>query len=355
MPGGLVETLIVGQGLAGTVLAWQLRFRGARVLVMDDPKPMTASRIAAGLVTPITGQRFVPSWRFAEFWPIALAFYRRVERETGQEFFRELPMVRLFQSEAERERILASRSGQISSLVRFPESLVDESCFHNPFGGFEMTGGQLDVPKFLEASRNVFASEGQYLSAMLSLPEDLEIPPQEISLPRWDVRANRVIFCQGFAARTNPWFGRLPFDAAKGEILTLRIPGLTERQVIHRGIWLAPLGGELFCAGATYDRENLNDDPTLKAREEIRDQLQSFLRLPFEVLEHHAAVRPIVIGRHPVIGLHPRFPQLGCFNGLASKGTLQAPFIANQFADFLKGQGTIEDSLSLQKRFGLVL
>ena len=164
-----------------------------------------------------------------------------------------------------------------------------------------------------------------------------------------------MIFCQGFAARANPWFGGLPFDGAKGEILTLRIPGLTERRVIHRGIWLAPLGGELFRAGATYDRENLNDNPTPRAIEEIRHQLQSFLRLPFEVVEHHAAVRPIVMGRHPVIGLHPRFPQLGCFNGLASKGTLQAPFIASQFADFLQGQGEIGDSLSLQKRFGPVL
>jgi glycine oxidase len=114
------DGVIVGQGLAGTVLAWQLRFRGVRVLVLDDPKPMTASRIAAGLVTPITGQRLVPSWRFSEFWPVAVEFYRRVERETGVMFFREVPMVRLFKSEAERERILKSQSPEVVSLVRFP-------------------------------------------------------------------------------------------------------------------------------------------------------------------------------------------------------------------------------------------
>lgn len=354
-PTTLVDTLIVGQGLAGTVLAWQLRFRGERVLVVDDPRPVTASRIAAGLVTPITGQRLVSSWRFLEFWPKAIAFYQRVEQETGQKFFRELPMVRLFQSNAEREQILQSRSSQVSALVRFPEPLVDEAIFHNPFGGFEMTGGQLDVPAFLDASRIAFESERQYLQAMLSLLEDLELSSEGVALPRWHLKAKRGIFCEGFAARENPWFGGLPFDAAKGEILTLRIPGLSEQRVIHHGIWLAPLGEGLFRAGATYDRDHLDDQPTGAAREDLCKQLQSFLRMPFEVLEHHAAVRPIVIGRHPVIGMHPRFPMLGCFNGLASKGTLQAPYIAGQFADFLQGHGEIEESLDLQKRFGSVL
>jgi glycine/D-amino acid oxidase-like deaminating enzyme len=352
MPSGSVDTLIVGQGLAGTVLAWQLRLRGAPVLVVDDSRPMTASRIAAGLVTPITGERLVPSWRFAEFWPSAFEFYRNVERETGRTLFRELAMVRLFKSQGERERILKLRSQKISSLVRFPEPLVDEAVFHHPFGGFEMTGGQLDVPAFLAASQNAFESQGQYLQAKLALPEDLELSSEGVVLPQWNVKARQAIFCEGFGARENPWFGRLPFDAAKGEILTLRIPGLTEQRVIHRGLWLAPLGRDLFRAGATYDREYLNDLPTPDAREELGDQLQSFLRLPFEVIGHHAAVRPIVIGRHPVIGMHPRFPQLGCFNGLASKGTLQAPFIAGQFADFLLGRGVIDDSLDLQKRFG---
>jgi hypothetical protein len=43
---------------------------------------------------------------------------------------------------------------------------------------------------------------------------------------------------------------------------------------------------------------------------------------------------------------------LGYFNGLASKGSLQAPFIAEQFAAFLQGEGEIEQSLDIQKRFG---
>ncbi len=37
--------LIIGQGLAGTALAWHLRWRGFRVLVLDRGNAITSSRI----------------------------------------------------------------------------------------------------------------------------------------------------------------------------------------------------------------------------------------------------------------------------------------------------------------------
>ena len=306
-------------------------------------------------MTPITGQRLVPSWRFAEFWPVAKAFYRRAECETGTSCFREQPMLRLFRTEQERERFSQSRPAELPVPVSFPQPLVDETIFKNAWGGFEMVGGQLDVSAFLVASGHFFAKSGFLQTARVDLPHDLDLRSEAVVFPKWELEAKRVIFCEGFAGSENPWFRRVPFDAAKGEILTIRVPGLEEQRVVHCGIWLAPLGDELFRAGATYDRENLNASPTQSGREEICRQLKTFLRLPFEVVDHHAAVRPIVLGRHPLIGWHPQFPQLGYFNGLGSKGSLQAPFIAGEFARFLKDEGEIEDILNLQLRFGQML
>ncbi len=355
MPHTNTTTVIIGQGLAGTVLAWQLLWRGESLVMIDDGSFPTASRIAAGLVTPITGQRLVPSWRFAEFWPAALGFYRRVEQETGRSFFREVPMLRLFGSEQERLRFSQSPSADSPVAVKYPEPLVDETAFKNAWGGFEMLGGQLDVCGFLETSRSWFEDRGLLRTSRVNLPADLELQIESVAFSKWYLEAKRVVFCEGFAGRRNPWFQRVPFDAAKGEILTIRVPGLEEQRIIHCGIWLAPLGEELFRAGATYDRENLNNLPTESGREEICRQLQTLLRLPFEVVDHHAAVRPVVVGRHPVIGLHPQFPPLGYCNGLGSKGALQAPFVAEQFARFLQGAGEIEDILNLRQRFGDML
>ena len=76
-----VDFVIVGQGLAGTTLAWQLLRRGRSVLVIDREGGVTSSRIAAGLITPVTGKRLAKSWRWEELYPAAVAFYRSLEAE----------------------------------------------------------------------------------------------------------------------------------------------------------------------------------------------------------------------------------------------------------------------------------
>src|SRR4051812_43663786 len=97
------EFVIVGQGLAGTALAWALLRRGRRVLVIDRERTDSASRLAAGLVTPVTGKRLARSWRWDELYPAACAFYRTVEAETGTTLFHQRPALRLFADEPERD------------------------------------------------------------------------------------------------------------------------------------------------------------------------------------------------------------------------------------------------------------
>ncbi len=99
------------------------------------------------------------------------------------------------------------------------------------------------------------------------------------------------------------------------------------KAVSHRN-----LGNELFRVGSTYEWQQLDNRPTSQGRDEITAKLREFLRLPFEVIEHQAAVRPIHRNQYPVFGLHPQHDQLGYFNGLGSKGTLHAPYFASQLA-----------------------
>jgi len=54
----MVDFLIVGQGLAGSLMAWELMQRGKTVLIVDNGLE-NASRVAAGLINPVTGMRFV--------------------------------------------------------------------------------------------------------------------------------------------------------------------------------------------------------------------------------------------------------------------------------------------------------
>ena len=52
-----VDYMIVGQGLAGSLVACLLEMQRKRVLVIDNAHRTAASMAAAGIMNPITGKR----------------------------------------------------------------------------------------------------------------------------------------------------------------------------------------------------------------------------------------------------------------------------------------------------------
>ena len=346
-----INTIIVGQGLAGTALAWALHMRGQRILIIDRGDADSASRIAAGLVTPITGKRLAKSWRLDEFDPVAERFYRKVETRLQHSIYERVPIVRLFQSDNELS-LYETKRIEFEELTE-PISNVDPSCFDSSHGGFTMpTAARLNVRDYLDSSRRYFVERGEYQQDAIDIDNRLSLTDNGVSLTDNGVslsgiEADRIILCQGNDLNQNRWFKDIAIDPAKGEVLQVHIPGLREERVINGGVWLSRAGHEVYDVGSTYHRRVIDNVPSAEGRDEIVEKLRQFLRQPFEIIDHRAAIRPISSARVPIVGLHPEHPRVGIFNGLGSKGTLQAPYFAEQFADFLLGQGTIDNEVSL--------
>ena len=72
------KILIVGQGLAGTVLGWSLDRAGIDWRMIDAGHENAASCVAAGVINPVTGLRWVKTWRVDELWPEAKRFYQNI-------------------------------------------------------------------------------------------------------------------------------------------------------------------------------------------------------------------------------------------------------------------------------------
>src|SRR5690606_21078249 len=104
-----VDAIIIGQGLAGSAMAWTLHTAGLSVMLVDRCEQVTASGIAAGLLTPVTGRRMVRAEIFDQQFAAASEFYRSVERLTGTSCFADVAMVRLFRDEQERKLFLQQR------------------------------------------------------------------------------------------------------------------------------------------------------------------------------------------------------------------------------------------------------
>lgn len=321
---------------------------GERVLLLDADLPNTASKIAAGLITPITGQRLALSWRVDEMLAAARAFYARIERRTGAAFFYPRPAIRLFQNDEERaiwdKRKSSDRYDKFLSAPQ-PDVLLDPAIGDASGGGFQMETGQLDVASYLAASREHLAVG----TADVDWSRDVELHDDHVIV--LDAPANRVISAEGFAATRNPHFAWLPFKGAKGDILTIRFDGPMPIECLHRGIWLVPAAEQnTFRVGATYDWDNLDGEPSVEGRAEIEERLRDFIRMPYEVIDHQAAVRPIIRESKALVGLHPAHARLGFFNGLGSKGALHAPWFAKTFADHLTQGTPLPPDIDLRQR-----
>ena len=339
------DAVIAGQGMAGTTLAWHLREAGLSVLLIDAQEEATSSKIAAGLITPITGQRLTLNWRIDEFLPAARDFYRRIEKLTGASFFHDRVALRLLKEEEVEIWTRKSANPAFAPHLVDPTPPLDPGIAEARHGAFAMHTAQLDMAAYLAASRKFL----NCAPLRLDWQRDVEIGGDEISVAGH--RTKLLISCEGYAAHQNPYFQWVRFNAAQGDILTLRLQRPMPPITLHRTVWIAPTpDADIFKFGSSYDWDRLDGVPSQSARDDIENKVAQFFRVPYTVIDHQAAVRPIIHQGKAVAGLHPEENKLGFFNGLGSKGSLQAPWLAQRFTEFLLHNRPLPEEVDLKLR-----
>ncbi|MBK5943984.1 FAD-binding oxidoreductase [Halorhodospira sp. 9621] len=330
--------LIVGQGLAGSLVALSLLERGAAVTVVDDGKTDAPSRVTPGLATPIAGPRltFPPSG--AETAAGSWRRYRSLERCFGQ---------RLLQS----HDILHMAGGR-EELRQFQKRSLDpafarwlgrqfspgdhDGVLADPWGGFEIRGGQVNVPALLGHVADYLRDRDSLRDGMVTT-EALRTDADGVT---WQgQRYREVVFCDGPSGSDNPWLAGVGLQCVPGEVLTVRPTHPIPNHIYHgRAGYLAPQPGQrgVFRLGATYGKPDTPAAATESGRETLLGQLPRLLSRPprMEVVEHRAGTRPATPQRCPVLGRIPGRPA-AVLNGLGARAMLQAPYLAERLAEHL--------------------
>jgi glycine/D-amino acid oxidase-like deaminating enzyme len=310
---------IIGQGLAGSCLAWQLEWANADFTVYDEPRRVAASRVAAGMINPVTGKNYTQGWRFGESLESAIAFYRRVEGILGRQFWFPLPVVRLV---SEKEWAKVGEKLSDPSLAPWLANVEEREGFWKAAVTLR-GGGRVAVADFCEATLIHMRQAGKF-----SAPSE----------------GDRLIHCEGSAGLIAGQFGS--HRSAKGEILTLRASWSQDRILIGGGGWLVPVGNGLFRAGSTYDWDRLDGEPTPAGLATVQRLVEQLADGDFEVVAHDAGVRPILRRSQPVIGELPDGTIV--FNGLGSKGSLYGPAAAKNLAAWLVGGSPLDPELDVK-------
>ncbi len=346
------DYLIIGQGICGTLLSYELVQGGNNVHVIDAGNPAASSRVASGLINPVTGKRVVASWMIDELLPVAVETYEALEKLLGTPLLTRYDILEFDRAPEEKEAFEKRETEGSPYIIADAGHVAETSFFNYYFGTGKIKGPMLvNLPALLNGWRNELVKRNA-LSEEMFMPEDLVVKDDGVHYR--GIEAKKIILCNGVNGFGNPWFSKLPFSLNKGEVLIASIPGLPRNCIYKQGIKIVPVEDELFWIGASYEWKYEHPQPTEQFRERTEAQLKNWLKLPFEITGHIAAERPSTVDYKPFAGFHPLYPQIGILNGMGSKGCSQAPYFARQLARCLSGDGEILPDADV-RRFSKVL
>lgn len=326
-----VDFLIVGQGIAGTVISHQLLNQGFSVCVVDKIKDNSASRIAAGVYNPVAYRKLKRA-EFVEFLlPYMNEYYQLLEKELNTPFFNPMSFLKLLTDIEELNNWQIQCGNETNAPYMSSDIFKDD--FHtgilNPYGaGQVLQSGIVKLPVLLDTWKAILKEKEALIDEVFDY-DKLKI--SETSIQYKELEASKVIFSEGVGVIHNPWFNWLPIQRFKGEVLEIYAPKLQLDRMVNRGVFLLPKGMGYFTVGATHDWKNVDEIPTETGKQELLEKLNKIINVDFEVTDHIAGFRPSARDRHPYIGVHPNDDRLFVFNGLGSKGVIMVPWLTNQF------------------------
>ena len=342
-----VDYLIIGQGLAGSLLGWELIQHGCTIHLVDNQQE-NASQIAAGLINPVTGMRLVKNQHINTLLPAARQTYQTLSQFFQEDFYIEKSMLRVVRNH--KEYLSYQKRLQDTAYLDYLEAELKPApdSIHAPLGLIQQkqTGYLLTQP-LLSRLKHYFQAQQCYQASQF----DYQALQYHNSISWQGIHAQKVIFCEGYQAIYNPWFNALPFQLAKGEILTLTAEQTLIPDMLNYGHWFIPLNEHLFRTGASFEHTLLDTQPSTQAKQQLLDTLiQSYPVLSSARLDKQQAnIRPTTRDKAPFIGQHPQHPNLTIFNGFGAKGSLQIPYYSRHFVQHLLHKTPIAPAVNCQR------
>lgn len=343
-----IDYLIIGQGISGTFLSYYLKKEGKVFLVIDNNNSNSPSKIAAGIINPVTGRRLVTVWMVDEVLPFAWKAYQGIGHDLDITAISQKTIIDFFPNPFMREGFLQ----KIETGDKYVHAYPEQNHFNN-FFNYELGCGEIrpvytaHLETLLPAWRQQLQKENNLLEENFEI-EHLKTGAGKIHYK--DITASKIIFCDGASSFGNPFFKQLPFAPNKGEALVARIPGLPDNHIYKKGLMIVPLAEkDRFWIGASYIWDFDDADPTSAFRETTEQSLKLWLKIPFEIIEHRSGLRPATLERRPFVGFHPVHTNVGILNGMGTKGCSLAPFFAKQLTEHLLYDEPISADASVER------
>ena len=325
------NTLIIGQGIAGSLAAFMLHQQGIPFLVIDTAYTNTASRIATGMFSPVSGRRKVISPIILQQIPFAINIYKQLEELLEKTILHIQNIYEMPESLQSQNAINKKLSDAGFAKYIFPAETTLPNLKQD-FGAFEITNsGWVDCPLFINSFRDWLRENNLFIEEEFKY-EELNIDKENIQYNR--ILCKKIIFCEGYRVLNNPYFKNESIVPCKGDVLTIEYKDGPASHIIKRdNASFVPLGNNIFKAGSTYNWHNTNESLEEKDKKEIENKLDAILQNKYIVINHQTAIRPTTQNREVIARQHPVYPNLFMLNGLGTKGITQGPWWAKYIVE----------------------
>ena len=342
-----VDYIIVGLGLAGLAFTKELSENNKSFIVFED-NSQNSSLVAGGMYNPVILKRFTPVWNAADQLKITKPFYKGMEKKFKKKYQHQLDIYRIFKSFEEQNNWFEACDKPLLSRYMTPKLITEKfNGVKAKFGFGKLTNtGRIDTKKLLKDYRIYLA--GKMLIKNESFKYDaLKIKDNGINYN--GINAMKVVFCEGFGLKKNPFFNYLPMQEAKGELLTIYTPFLDIKFLLKAAVFVLPLGNNLFTVGATFNWKDKSKLPSEEGKQELISKLESFISAPYKIIDHTAGIRPTIKDRRPLVGKHPVYQNLAVLNGLGTRGVMIAPAMAKALYNHLEKDVSLSEEISINR------
>lgn len=341
------DYIIVGLGLAGLAFTKELEKNKKSFLVFEDYS-QNSSKVAGGVYNPVVLKRFTPVWNAMEQLNIALPFYKELEIQFNKKYDYKIDIYRIFKSIEEQNNWFAACDNPALSNYMSTKLIKEkhEGVLANFGYGKLLNTGRIDTKTLLEDYSN-YLSDRELIRDQSFQHETLKIGENTVEYK--DIIASKIVFCEGFGLKNNPFFNELPMQEAKGELITIHAPNLNVDFLIKSALFVFPHGDNLYKVGATFNWKDKTQHPTEEGKNELTTKLDTFITVPYTIVEHVAGIRPTVKDRRPLAGKHSKHPNLAVLNGLGTRGVMIAPTLAKALYDHLENGIALDKVISIDR------
>ncbi len=324
------DYLIVGFGLAGIHIAQQLQKRNKSFIIFDK-NSTNASLVAGGVCNPLILKRFTKAWKVDEFLPHSQKAYLQFEKDLKIKLIKPIPLYRkIYAAEEQNNWFVAQDKPGLSKYM--DDKIHQLPQIKSEFGfGKVLQASLINVEKLHSSYKEKLTQQNSFLQTHFEYDQ---LKFQEDYLSYKDIKAKKIIFCEGHHLLKNPFFKNLPLIGNKGEYLVVKIPDLKLDAIIKSAYTLIPLGNDFYKFGATYSRDFEDEKSEKSTQTHLIKKFEELIDLPYTLIKTDVGIRPTILDRRPFLGCHPIHKNILLCNGLGTHGIMMASTMAEKLLDF---------------------